>query len=85
MIVIVCFLLIIRIYILFFVGVVKMFKYLFIKYIIIGVIGWIFFFLLFGFFIGEIFWVKNNYGFIFLGLVLIIFIFIFFLILKKIV
>lgn len=78
------FLPIIRTYIPFFAGVVKMPKHLFLKYTIIGAVGWISFFLLLGYFIGEIPWVKNNYGLIFLGLVLITLIPLLFSLLKKI-
>jgi membrane-associated protein len=62
---------IIRTYIPFFAGIVKVEKNLFIKKTIVGAISWISFFLLLGFFVGEIEWVKNNYGLIFLFLILI--------------
>ncbi|RIA09534.1 membrane-associated protein [Flavobacteriaceae bacterium MAR_2010_72] len=62
---------IIRTFIPFFAGIVKMEKTLFIRYTIIGAISWISLFLLVGFFVGEIVWVKNNYGLIFLFLIII--------------
>ena len=62
---------IIRTYIPFFAGIVKMQKRVFIRNTIIGAVAWISIFLLTGFFVGEIEWVKNNYGLIFLILIFI--------------
>jgi len=62
---------IIRTYIPFFAGLVKMSQRLFIKNTVIGAVSWILLFLLTGFFVGEIEWVKNNYGLVFLLLILI--------------
>ena len=62
---------IIRTYIPFFAGIVKVEKKLFVEKTIVGAISWISLFLLFGFFVGEIEWVKNNYGLIFICLILI--------------
>jgi len=60
---------IIRTYIPFVAGLVKMERQLFVKNTIIGAIMWISLFLLAGFFLGEIHWVKNNYGLIFVFLI----------------
>lgn len=60
---------IIRTYIPFVAGLVKMERQLFVKNTIIGAILWISLFLLAGFFLGEIHWVKNNYGLIFVFLI----------------
>lgn len=62
---------IIRTYIPFFAGFVNMKNSFFIKNTIIGAISWVLLFLLVGFFVGEIEWVKNNYGLIFICLILI--------------
>ena len=62
---------IIRTYIPFLAGMVYMERRLFLKNTIIGAILWISLFLLTGFFVGEITWVKNNYGLIFLSLIII--------------
>lgn len=64
---------IIRTYIPFVAGLAKMEQKLFVKNTIIGAILWISVFLLTGFFLGEIAWVKNNYGLIFLILIAISF------------
>ena len=64
---------IIRTYIPFVAGLAKMEQKLFLKNTIIGAILWISVFLLTGFFLGEIAWVKNNYGLIFLILIAISF------------
>jgi len=61
---------IIRTYIPFLAGIVKMHNKVFITNTIIGAVSWILLFSLTGFFVGEIEWVKNNYGFIFLLLIL---------------
>jgi len=74
---------IIRTYIPFFAGLVKIKKYLFIKNTIIGAISWVSLFLLVGFFVGEIEWIKNNYGLIFICLILITLIPFLFLLIKK--
>jgi membrane-associated protein len=74
---------IIRTYIPFFAGFVKMKRNLFIKNTIIGAISWVSLFLLVGFFVGEIEWVKNNYGLIFICLILITLIPFLFLFIKK--
>ncbi len=60
---------IIRTYVPFVAGLVKTEKKLFLKNTIVGAILWISLFLLPGFFLGEIEWVKNNYGLIFLLLI----------------
>lgn len=62
---------IIRTYIPFLAGLVKMRFALFVKYTFIGAILWVLLFLLSGYFLGEIPWVKNNYGLIFLLLIII--------------
>ena len=62
---------IIRTYIPFLAGIVKMSHKVFITNTIIGAVSWILLFSLTGFFVGEITWVKNNYGFIFLLLLLV--------------
>jgi len=74
---------IIRTYIPFFAGVVKMQQRVFIKNTIIGAVSWILLFLLTGYFVGEIEWVKNNYGLIFLLLILFTIIPFIFSIIKK--
>lgn len=65
------FLPVIRTYIPFFAGMVQMNFKLFAKYTLIGAVSWISSFLLLGFFIGEVPWVKNNYGIIFIGLIIV--------------
>lgn len=77
------FLPIVRTYIPFLAGVVKMEKQLFIKNTIFGAVAWISIFLLLGFFVGEIVWVKNNYGLIFIGLIIITLLPLLFSLLKK--
>jgi membrane-associated protein len=62
---------IIRTYIPFVAGIAQMNRKLFIKNTAIGGVLWISSFLSLGFFLGEIEWVKNNYGLIFLFLILI--------------
>ncbi len=62
---------VIRTYIPFLAGVVKMSFKIFIKNTTIGAVLWIVLFLLTGYFVGEIEWVKNNYGLIFLVLIFI--------------
>tara|TARA_R110000796_G_scaffold60489_3_gene139967 strand:+ start:1758 stop:2402 length:645 start_codon:yes stop_codon:yes gene_type:complete len=62
---------IIRTYIPFLAGMVYMDRRLFLKNTILGAVLWISLFLLTGFFVGEITWVKNNYGLIFLSLIII--------------
>jgi membrane-associated protein len=74
---------IIRTYIPFLAGIVKMQSTFFLKNTIIGAVTWIAIFLLTGFFVGEIEWVKNNYGLIFLGLIIITLIPFFYAILKS--
>lgn len=74
---------IIRTYIPFFAGFVKMKRNLFIKNTIIGAISWVSLFLLVGFFVGEIKWIKNNYGLIFICLILITLIPFLLLLIKK--
>ncbi|PKA82008.1 membrane-associated protein [Ulvibacter sp. MAR_2010_11] len=76
---------IIRTYIPFFAGIVKVEKSLFIEKTIIGAVSWISLFLLLGFFVGEIEWVKNNYGLIFLCLIIITLIPLLFSLIKKII
>lgn len=65
------FLPVIRTYIPFLAGIVKMENSIFIKNTVIGAVSWISLFLLTGFFVGEIKWVKDNYGLIFISLVII--------------
>lgn len=60
---------IIRTYIPFVAGLAKMERKIFVKNTITGAILWISLFMMPGFFLGEIEWVKNNYGFIFLILI----------------
>jgi membrane-associated protein len=60
---------IIRTYVPFVAGLAKMEHKLFVMYTLIGAVVWISLFLLAGFFLGEIEWVKNNYGFIFFFLI----------------
>lgn len=74
---------IIRTYLPFFAGLVKMKKNLFIKKTVIGAIIWVSLFLLVGFFVGEIEWIKNNYGLIFICLILITLIPFFLFLIKK--
>lgn len=62
---------IIRTYIPFVAGLAKMDRRLFLKNTLVGAFLWISLFLLTGFFLGEIPWVKNNYGLIFLILIII--------------
>ncbi len=62
---------VIRTYLPFVAGIVKMERALFLKNTVLGAIFWINFFLLTGFFVGQIPWVKNNYGLIFIGLIII--------------
>lgn len=61
----------VRTYIPFLAGIVGMERHIFMKNTILGAIVWITLFLLTGFFVGEIPWVKNNYGLIFLSLIII--------------
>ena len=74
---------IIRTYIPFFAGLVKMKKNLFIKNTIIGAISWVSLFLFVCFFFCELEWIKNNYGLIFICLILITLIPFLFLLIKK--
>lgn len=60
---------IIRTYIPFVAGLARMERKLFFKYTIIGAVSWISLFMLTGFFLGEMIWVKENYGLIFLVLI----------------
>lgn len=62
---------VIRTYLPFVAGLVRMEKALFMKNTIIGAIIWVSLFLCMGNLFGEIPWVKNNYGLIFLFLILI--------------
>jgi membrane-associated protein len=62
---------IIRTYIPFVAGLAKMKRNLFFIYTIIGAVLWISLFLLSGFFLGEIMWIKENYGLIFLMLIVV--------------
>ena len=64
---------IIRTYIPFFAGIIGMEKKPFVKYSIIGAVSWVCFFVFIGFLVGEITWVKNNYGLIFLSLIVVTF------------
>jgi len=76
---------IIRTYIPFLAGVVKMQPKVFIKNTVIGAVLWVTLFSLTGYFVGEIEWVKNNYGLIFLGLIVITILPFFFTLVKRIV
>jgi membrane-associated protein len=62
---------VIRTFIPFFAGLVKMRFALFTRYTCIGAVLWVCLFLLSGYFLGDIPWVKNNYGLIFLMLIII--------------
>jgi membrane-associated protein len=62
---------VIRTYIPFVAGLVRMKKRIFLKNTAVGAILWVSLFLYLGNLLGEITWVKNNYGIIFLSLVLI--------------
>ncbi|MEJ1223848.1 VTT domain-containing protein [Sediminicola sp. 1XM1-17] len=62
---------IVRTYIPFLAGIVRMERPIFMKYTVSGAIIWIMLFLLTGFFVGEIPWVKNNYGLIFVCLAIV--------------
>jgi len=61
---------IIRTYLPFVAGLAKMERKLFFKYSVIGAILWVSLFTLAGFLLGEIKWVKDNYGLIFLMLII---------------
>ncbi|MET7030634.1 VTT domain-containing protein [Sediminicola luteus] len=61
----------VRTYIPFLAGIVRMERPIFMKYTVSGAIIWIMLFLLTGFFVGEIPWVKNNYGLIFVSLAIV--------------
>ena len=61
---------VIRTYVPFLAGVVRLNKLIFLKNTIIGAFAWILLFLLTGFYVGEIQWVKENYGLIFLFLIM---------------
>lgn len=61
---------VIRTYIPFVAGIVKMEKAVFVRNTLVGAICWIGFFLLTGYYVGEVSWVKNNYGVIFIGLII---------------
>ncbi len=76
---------IMRTYIPFLAGVVKMQPKVFIKNTVIGAVLWVTLFSLTGYFVGEIEWVKNNYGLIFLGLIVITILPFFFTLVKRIV
>ncbi|MFT4831572.1 MAG: membrane-associated protein [Psychroserpens sp.] len=73
----------VRTYIPFLAGMVRMGRPIFMKNTILGAIAWITLFLLTGFFAGEIPWVKNNYGLIFISLIIITMLPLLFSILKK--
>ncbi|GGD57991.1 VTT domain-containing protein [Muriicola marianensis] len=62
---------VVRTYIPFFAGAVKMDYQLFTRQSIMGAVLWVCLFTFTGFITGEIPWVKENYGLIFLGLVLV--------------
>jgi len=62
---------VIRTYIPFLAGIVKMKRAVFFNFTFIGALAWISVFLLTGFFVGEIPWVKENFGLIFLSLIII--------------
>ena len=61
---------ILRTYLPFVAGVVRMDHGVFIKYSLLGAILWVVSFSTAGYLVGEIPWVRDNYGFIFLGLIL---------------
>jgi len=62
---------ILRTYVPFVAGMIGMDRKIFLKYSALGALIWISLFLLAGFYLGEITWVKNNYGLIFLLLIII--------------
>ncbi len=62
---------VIRTYIPFFAGLSSFPVNNFINYTILGAIIWVPFFSLAGYFLGEIPWVENNFGLIFLGLIIV--------------
>jgi membrane-associated protein len=62
---------VIRTYIPFFAGLSGFHFRTFTKYTILGAVIWVPFFSLAGFFLGEIPWVENNFGLIFLGLIIV--------------
>ena len=76
---------IIRTYIPFLAGVVKMQPKVFIKNTVLGAVLWVTLFSLTGYFVGEIEWVKNNYGLIFLGLIVITILPFFYTLVKRII
>lgn len=63
------FLPIVRTYVPVIAGLCSMPQHLFLRYTVIGALTWVGTFVLLGHLLGEIEWVKNNYGFIFLGLI----------------
>ena len=75
---------VIRTYIPFLAGIAAMDTKAFLKNTAIGATAWILLFSLTGFFVGEITWVKNNYGLIFLLLIIITLIPFFYAVVKNI-
>ncbi|MET6991785.1 VTT domain-containing protein [Sediminicola arcticus] len=73
----------VRTYIPFLAGIVRMERPTFIKNSVLGALYWISLFLLTGFFVGDIPWVKNNYGLIFICLIIITMLPLLFSMLKK--
>lgn len=74
---------IVRTYIPFLAGIIEMKKPIFMKNTVLGAIFWVPLFLLTGFFVGEIPWVKHNYGVIFFALVVLTFLPLLYTIIKK--
>jgi len=62
---------VIRTYIPFFAGTVRFDYPVFKTYTLIGSILWVSFFTLTGYFLGEITWIKDNFGIIFIGLIVV--------------
>ncbi len=75
---------VIRTYIPFFAGTVSFDFQIFKQYTILGSVIWVPFFALTGYFLGEIHWVKENFEFIFLGLIVVTLIPFFYAMLKTI-
>lgn len=66
-------------------GIAEMETKIFVKNTIIGATAWILLFSLTGYFVGEITWVKNNYGLIFLLLIIITLVPFFYAAFKKVI
>lgn len=74
---------IVRTYIPFIAGLVRMHRPAFMRHTIVGAIVWVVLFVMTGFLVGEIPWVKENYGLIFVSLIVVSFLPIVFTLLKK--